>query len=130
MSGCKLTLLIAAAALSGAVATSAQAESGKTKSIDLTVRPGAPAIAPQGIARSLQWDARRGRWGLTFNMDQPNSRDMQLNDVQAGAYFRITPSLRIGGAVALGENERPPAFKQTQPMPAQPRVRLETAFKF
>jgi len=130
MSSRKLILVMAAAALLGAASTSAQAESAHARSFDFTVKPGAPAIAPQGIAKTLQWDARRGRWGLTFNVDQPSSRDMQLNDVQAGAYFRITPSLRIGGAVAFGEEQRAPAFKKTEPVPAQPRVRLETAFKF
>jgi hypothetical protein len=125
----KLILSIGVAALLGSTATAAQAES-KNGSIDLTVKPGAPAIAPQGIAKTLQFDARRGRWGLTFNVDQPSTRDVQLNDVQAGAYFRITPALRIGGAVALGADERAPAFRQTEPVPARPRVRLETAFKF
>lgn len=128
MSGWKLISLIGAAAL-GLAATSAHADPAKSKSIDFTVRTDTPAIAPQGT-KSLQWDARRGRWGLTFNMDQPNSREMQLNDVQAGAYFRITPSLRVGGAVALGEKERLPSYKKTQPDDGQPRVRLETAFKF
>jgi hypothetical protein len=126
----KLILSIGVVALLGSMATAAQAESGKKGSIDLTVKPGAPAIAPQGIAKTLQFDARRGRWGLTFNVDQPSTRDVQLNDVQAGAYFRITPALRIGGAVALGADERAPAFRQTEPVPARPRVRLETAFKF
>jgi hypothetical protein len=125
----KLILSIGVAALLGSTATAAHAES-KRGSIDQKVKPGAPAIAPQGIAKTLQFDARRGRWGLTFNVDQPSTRDVQLNDVQAGAYFRITPALRIGGAVALGADERAPAFRQTEPVPARPRVRLATAFKF
>ncbi len=54
---------------------------------------------------------------------------MQWTDVQAGAYFRVTPSLRVGGAVALGEQEAP-AYKKSQPVETAPRVRLETAFKF
>ncbi|HEY3696080.1 NtrZ family periplasmic regulatory protein [Phenylobacterium sp.] len=129
MSGWKLISLIGVAALAGLATTAAHADPVKSKSIDFTVHTDTPAIAPQGT-KSLQWDARRGRWGLTFNMDQPNSREMQLNDVQAGAYFRITPSLRVGGAVALGERERPSGYKKTQPEDGQPRVRLETALKF
>jgi hypothetical protein len=129
MSGWKLISLIAAAALTGLAATSAHADPAKPKSLDFTVRTDTPAIAPMG-AKSLQFDARKGRWGLTFNMDQPSTREMQLNDVQAGAYFRITPSLRVGGAVALGEKSPLPSYKKTQPDEGQPRVRLETAFKF
>jgi len=126
MWGFRLISSIGAAALMGLAAASAHAE--PKKALDLTVRE-TPAIAPQGV-KSLQWDARKGRWGLTLNMDQPNTRDMQLNDVAAGAYFRITPSLRIGGAVALSDRPAAQAFKQTQPEERQPRVRLETAFKF
>jgi hypothetical protein len=126
MAGFRLISSIGAAALVGLAATAAHAES--RKALDVTVRE-TPAIAPQGV-KSLQWDARRGRWGLTLNMDQPSTRDMELNDVAAGAYFRITPSLRIGGAVALSDKSATQTFKQTQPVERQPRVRLETAFKF
>ena len=127
MTGRKLMGLIGTAALLGAVASVAHAESPKAKSIDFTVRSEAPAIAPPG-AKSLNWDARKGRWGLTFNVDQPGGRDVQLNDVQAGAYFRITPSLRVGGAVSLADKEAP--VRKTEPRDGKPRVRLETAFKF
>jgi hypothetical protein len=127
MAGFRLFPAIGAAALMGLAATSAHAES-KKADLDFTVRE-TPAIAPQGV-KSLQWDARKGRWGLTLNMDQPSTREMQLNDVAAGAYFRITPSLRIGGAVALSDKPVTQTFKQTQPVEPQPRVRLETAFKF
>jgi hypothetical protein len=78
--------------------------------------------------KSLQWDAK-GRWGLRLDMDQPNNREMNLNDVQAGAFFRITPSLRVGGTVGLRDRfaSQP---QQMQPQDARPRVHLETAFQF
>jgi hypothetical protein len=78
--------------------------------------------------KSLQWDAK-GRWGLRLDMDQPNNREMNLNDVQAGAFFRITPSLRVGGSVGLRDRftSQP---QQMQPQDARPRVHLETAFQF
>lgn len=125
----RLMTAIGAAALLGLAAADAHAET--RKPLDVTVRSDTPALAPLGV-KILQWDARRGRWGLTFNVDQPNSRAMQLTDVEAGAYFRITPSLRIGGAVALGDKTLAPNFKKATPQPrdGQPRVRLETALKF
>jgi hypothetical protein len=55
---------------------------------------------------------------------------MQLNDVQAGAYFKLTPSIRVGGAVALGETDPALAARKNQAQEPAPRVRLETAFKF
>src|ERR1700712_3279279 len=59
-------------------------------------------FGPQGGRKSLQWDAEHGRWSLKLDMDQPVGRDVQWKDVQAGAYFRVTPKLRVGGAVGLG----------------------------
>ena len=80
--------------------------------------------------KSLKWDARKGRWGLTLNLDQPDGRPAGGNDVQAGAYYRITPSLRVGGAVAFGDEQVKPGPKKIGSEEAQPRVRLESTFKF
>jgi hypothetical protein len=120
--------LIGAALLLGAAA-SAHAETGKAAvTTDFTVRTDTSAIAPGN--KTLKWDAARGRWGVTLNVQENAERGAQWNNVQAGAYFRVTPSLRIGGAVALGEQDVLPAYKKTVPQDAAPRVRLETAFKF
>lgn len=116
------------AALLASAASMAHAETAKTVT-DFTVRT-EPAAGQAVANKSLKWDARKGRWGVTLNLDQPAERDAQLNDIQAGAYFRLTPSLRIGGAVALGETPATPLYKKSQPQDSAPRVRLETAFKF
>jgi len=84
---------------------------------------------PQPTQKSLFWD-QKGHWGLKLDLSQPVGRDMQLRDVQAGAYFHITPSIQVGGAVALGDSS---ALDHTTilPQPSQaPRVKLETNFKF
>ena len=120
--------LIGAALILGAAA-GAHAESGKAAvTTDFTVRTDTSGPAPGG--KTLKWDAAKGRWGVTLNVQENADRDAQWNNVQAGAYFRVTPSLRVGGAVALGEQEVLPAYKKTVPQDAAPRVRLETAFKF
>jgi hypothetical protein len=77
--------------------------------------------------KSLQFDTK-GRWGLRLDMDQPSNRETQWKDVQAGAFFRITPSLRIGGSVALTDKMASP--DKVTPQDATPRVHLETAFRF
>lgn len=120
-----LMLAVSAAALLGAAGTAAHAEAPKTR-MDFSVRAEPSAINP---GKTLKWDTRRGRWGVTLNVEQPERRDVQWNDVEAGAYFRVTPSLRVGGAVALGDKEAP-SFRKSEPQPGAPRVRLETAFKF
>jgi hypothetical protein len=84
---------------------------------------------PHGAHKTLQWD-QKGHWGLKLDLNEPIGRNMQLRDVQAGAYFRVTPQLRVGGAVSLG-TEDPTGYNaipQTQ-SPA-PQVKLETNFKF
>ena len=84
----------------------------------------------QPVHRSLQWDDK-SRWGLKLDMNQPVGRDMELRDVQAGAYYRVTPSLRVGGAVTLGDGFTGQPSDGSAPIQAQaPRVRLETSFKF
>ena len=93
MSVRKTAILIAATVLLSAGAGVAQAAD-KGKGIDFTVRTEASAIAPG--TQTFRWDAVRGRWGLMLNMQQPDSRGIVASDIQAGAYYRVTPSLRVG----------------------------------
>lgn len=77
--------------------------------------------------KQLQWDSK-GRWGLRLDMNQPANRDPDWKDVQAGAFFRISPSLQVGGTVALSDRLAQP--QRVTPLDAGPRVHLETAFRF
>ncbi|MBX7249215.1 MAG: hypothetical protein K1X35_09270 [Caulobacteraceae bacterium] len=83
---------------------------------------------PQNRRRSLELNSD-GRWALKLDYDQPTTRDMQWRDVEAGAYYRVNPSLRVGGAVGLGSTNRTPNAITDDERPA-PRVRLETTFRF
>jgi hypothetical protein len=118
---------IAAAALISAAASAAQAAD-KIRPLDFSMRSEPTAVAPNS-GKTLKVDASKGRFGLTLNLQQPDERPAVMNDVQAGAYFRITPSLRVGGSVALGDQELTPRANTARPADT-PRVRLETAFKF
>ena len=51
-------------------------------------------------------------------------------DPRRGAYYRITPSLRVGGAVALGDQQLQNGARKITPEEGQPRVQFETRFKF
>ena len=124
----QLVISLIGAALLVSGASTAHAQTAK-KTTDFTVRSESSTMTSSQGTKSLKWGAGKGRWGVSLNLDQRGERDTQLNDVQAGAYFRVTPSLRVGGAVALGEQEAP-AYKKSQPVETAPRVRLETAFKF
>jgi len=69
-----------------------------------------------------------GRWGLKLDMEQPLGRDMAWKDVNAGAYLKLTPNIRVGGSVGLGDRLAQP--QKVTPQDTAPRVHLETAFKF
>lgn len=118
----------AAAALISAAAGIAHADDKSGKAVDFTVRS-EPTTAAPDAGRMLRYDASKGRFGLTLGIRQPDSREVTANDVQAGAFFRITPSVRVGGSVALGEQDLTPRANQARPAD-QPKVRLETLFKF
>src|SRR3569833_3780469 len=99
MSVRKFALLVVSTALFGAGAGVAQAADGKSKPMDFTVRTETSPIAPG--SQTLKWDAAKGHWGVMLNMQQPEARAATANDIQAGAFYRITPSLRVGGRLAL-----------------------------
>jgi hypothetical protein len=130
MSVRKVAMLVAATALLGAAGTAAQAADAKiaSKPMDFTVRAETSPMAPG--TQVLKWDAAKGHWGVILNLQQPDTRATTLNDIQAGAYYKITPALRVGGAVAFGDQQVLPGPKPNTPDTSQPRVQLETKFKF
>ena len=79
--------------------------------------------------RTLEWDSRKGRWGMKLGVEQRTDRLGEWRDVQPGLYYKLTPRLHIGGAVSLAPN---PQINQRviDPQSTAPRVRLETTFKF
>lgn len=120
--------LIAAALLLGAAGSVCAAEVTPARGANLTAQPNTPAPwSLTGPRKSLQWDSK-GKWGLRLDMNQSSVREPDWRDMAAGAFFRITPSLRVGGSVQLGDRfaER----KQMAPADTAPRVHLETAFRF
>jgi hypothetical protein len=118
----------AAAALlvMGVAATARAAEAPPTQNPNAFV-PFDSFSAPH---KSLQLDSN-GRWGLRLDIDPPVGKDqnVDLKDVSAGAFFHITPSMRIGGSVGLGDRQADTQKILPQDTNA-PRVHLETKFKF
>lgn len=129
-----LGMVVAVAALAVAgVSTDALAQS-KTQPAK-KIKPdtaSAPAFTgdqsgPANQRKSLQWNAD-GRWGLKLDYEQPQQRDVQWKDVETGAYFKLTPSVRLGATVGLGQQGEPRRVSPDDK--PQPRVRLETTFRF
>jgi hypothetical protein len=128
MSVRRFALLVATTVLLGAGAGVAQAADAKSKPMDFSVHTETSPITPG--SQTVKWDAARGKWGVMLNLQQPEARAATANDIQAGAYYRITPSLRVGGSLAFGEEQVAPGSKPNVADPGQPRVQLETKFKF
>lgn len=116
-----------AATVPAAAPTASAAAATSTKPMDFTVHADTTPVASGQV---LKWDAAKGKWGLTFNVQQPDTRQTTLNDIQAGAYYKITPALRVGGSFAFGSQAVVPGPKPNTPDNTQPRVQLETKFKF
>jgi hypothetical protein len=84
---------------------------------------------PVTTGKTLEWDSRKGRWGLRLGVEQHTDQLSEWRDVQPGVYYKLTPRLHIGGAVSLAPD---PAInpRLADPKASSPRVRLETTFKF
>ena len=131
------------AALTGTVLLFASSHALAQTSGSAPARSRAPAVSlseaqnAQGAERRPTPPGRRGlrwydsgRWGLNFNMSEPVGREAEWGDVQAGAYYRVNPRLRVGASAGLGSTEEDPARAPETDRRAQPRIRLESIFKF
>jgi len=79
--------------------------------------------------RALRLD-ESGRWGVDFSLSQPRGRDAQWGDVEAGAYYRVTPRLELGASAGLVPAPEDPARPAQDNSRGQARVRLESIFRF
>ena len=129
MASAKLTaVIISALALSGALATAAHADS-STPDLSKTMSDRGQ-WAPLSQHKTVEWDAAKSRFGLKFDFEQqPGAANGDWKNVQAGAYFKVTPSLHVGAGVSLGEQPNTNANPLAQ-QPVPPRVHLETTWKF
>jgi hypothetical protein len=93
---------------------------------DFAAQSNLGGMAPR---RTLQWDARKGRWGLKLDVDQPSDRDARGSDVSLGFTYKLKPGLRFGPSVSMGD-DAPQNLRRIEPQQPAPRVRLETTFKF
>ena len=76
----------------------------------------------------MEWEGA-GRWGVKLRLDQSPAHPVAPKDMEAGAFYKVTPGFRVGGAVGLSDKPQP---SQQNPQDDQvaPRVKLETTLKF
>lgn len=117
------------ALVAAADAASAQtAPRSRAPAVSLTEAQAARSAAAPGQSR-LRF-TERGRWGLDLNLSQPVGRESNLGDVEAGAYYRVSPRLRVGATAGLAEPEADPARPPQTDRRTAPRFRLESIFRF
>ena len=125
----RLSTLIVSAALAMTAASMAHAQGGLILAAnDFSGPAGSSSVT---VPRSsLEWDAKKARWGLKLGVEQHTDRDVQLRDVQPGPLLPDHARLHIGGAVSLAPDQLESTQRLTDPQLPAPRVRLETTFKF
>jgi hypothetical protein len=121
-------LAMGAASAHAEIKTTAKVAPGATFTARERFAPDLNEWGPQRTQRSLQWDAKKGKWGLKLDLDQTTVRDMGWNETGAGAYYKVTPSLRVGGGVSV--NSAYDDARRLGLSERAPKVKLETAFKF
>ena len=128
-SGFKASVLAATVLLAGTAAESAwaQANPATASASRLVASDESRWGLPRAQEKSVQW-SDRGRWGVNLNVREPVGRDVTTKDVEAGAFFRIRPGVKVGGAVRLDEEAS--RRLRERPEDRAPRVRLETKFQF
>lgn len=90
----------------------------------------AAAVPPQqGQRRGLRL-SENGRWGLDLNVTEPTGREANLGDVEAGAYYRVNPNLRLGASAGLDTPEPSPSSAPQTDRRTASRFRLESIFRF
>ena len=123
------SLILAATGFSGAASAMPGQSASRATSVTLSEAGAAQRNAPTTQRRGLRL-TESGRWGLDLNLNQPVGRETDWGDVEAGAYYRLNDRLRVGAAAGLATPETDPARAPESNSRAQPRVRLETIFKF
>lgn len=114
--------LLATFAVAGTASAQATVRAEATRpSVAESLRLGAP-----NSTTSLKFN-EKGRWGVDLNLDEPARRDRRINDVEAGAFFRITPSVRVGGSVRLDDRLKP---ERITPDERGARVSVKGKFEF
>ena len=124
-----VTLLIGASEAAAAQSAGSRSRAPAVSLAEAQAAQAAQRGNPPPARRGLRW-YDTGRWGLNFNTTQPVGRETQWGDVEAGAYYSVTPRLSVGAAAGLTRPQQDPARAPVEDNRTQPRIRLESIFKF
>lgn len=97
------------------------------KSAESQVTPLAPVPTDQ-LALSFRTGAK---WNLTLDFTQRGENSLlPREELAAGAYYQVTPNLRVGGGVTLNGDNLKSAAEGWRDKRGEAGVRIESAFSF
>lgn len=122
----------AAAAMAVLFAMPAAAQSAgqsRAPTVSVSEAQAAARAAPQ--RRGLRLNAN-GRWVADLNVTPSDRRDSEatFGEVEAGAYYRVSPRLEVGASAGLSRQQTDPARPAQNERRSEPRFRLESIFRF
>ena len=78
----------------------------------------------------LNWSST-GRWGLTLDVTRRTENPvLPQEEIDAGAYFQVTPRLRLGGGIRFRGDDVTDTNRWTGNEDRETDVRIESAFSF
>jgi hypothetical protein len=81
-------------------------------------------------SRSLELSAGE-KWRFTFNLDSQNPERLEFDSVRAGAFFDVTPRMRLGGALSFSDESDALTRASGGALDNDaPQVKFESAFRF
>ena len=80
-------------------------------------------------AKTFRMDLQ-GKWGVSLDVNQVANMPAGWNDVDAGAFYKLGPRVRVGGAVGYGQKTIGFQPAAQDPNKTQPRVKFQTELKF
>ena len=95
--------------------------------------------APRGAPKANVRISPRSRWGVSFGLQEQSLRpnDRRNGQVSAGAFYDVSPQIRLGtavvlpdGAVSVNKNGLSASPQQLRNPRTAPSVKVESAFRF
>lgn len=78
----------------------------------------------------LAW-VKGDKWQLSVDLTtRPDGSPLAREEMRAGAEFRITPRISVGGTLSVGANDIDQSLQQLEGKEIETGIRLRSAFKF
>ena len=81
---------------------------------------------------SVEIDAG-SNWGVSLGFDRssaPSARNESVDGLSAGAFFKVTPRMRVGGELGYRSQQSDPSGLRPNDEIGSSQVKLESAFRF